>query len=64
MFNPTALLTISNRRLGDGALKSPSDSGVDTLLLSPRALVDTLEALVMVAVKGLSPLLHDLGLVH
>lgn len=56
--------TISNRRLGNGALKSPSHSGVNTLLLSPRRSADTLEALVLVALEGLSPLLHDLGLVY
>lgn len=56
--------TISNRRLGNGAFKSPSDSGVNTLLLSPGRSANALEALVLVALEGLGPLLHDLGLVY
>lgn len=55
---------IADRRLGDGAFESPSHSGVNTLALSPSSVTNTLEALVLVALEALSPLLHDLRLVH
>lgn len=58
------ILTIADGRLGDGALESPSHSRVNTLLLSPRGARQALEALVVVALEGLGPLLHDLRLVY
>jgi hypothetical protein len=59
------ILTITNRRLGDGAFESSSHSGIDTFALSPASVTDTLEALVLVTLEGLGSLLDDLSsLVH
>ena len=54
--------TESNSRLGDRALEAPSDTRVNALLFSPRRTTNTKELLVLMSLKGLCPLLHNLCL--
>lgn len=55
-------LTIADAGLGDGAFKSSSNSGIDTLGLSPGGSAQTSKLLVLVTLEALSALLDDLGL--
>ncbi len=47
----------------DGALKSSSDTGINTLLLSPGRTTNAPELLVLVSLERLGSLLDDLRLV-
>jgi hypothetical protein len=56
-------LTVTDLGLRDGALESSSDTGVNTLLLSPRGAANAPELLVLVSLEGLGSLLESLLLV-
>lgn len=58
------ILTKTNGRLRNGALKSPSNTRINTLLLSPRRAANSPELLVLVAFKRLGTLLDNLCLVQ
>ena len=53
--------SVTNRRLGDGTLEASSDSGINTLGLSP-SVTELLESLVMMTLKCLCALLDNLCL--
>lgn len=55
-------LTVTDAGLGDGAFKSSSNSGINTLRLAPLAFVDAVELLVLVTLEPFNALLNDLGL--
>ena len=55
-------LTVTNRRLGDGALEASSHTRVNTLLLSPGRATNTEEIGILVTLEALGALLDDLRL--